>query len=135
MKKTELKRTGFKPRQKPMARTGKLKQQSPKAKAEEPAEKVNPIGPVCCIACGRHDNLSRSHILTKHQFKQHKHNPNNLVWLCIWPCHHSWEHNKQEFKRNHPEAWNIKLAAMRKLNRSYYAFFCQKHGGPAPLTD
>lgn len=84
-----MKRSAFKPRTSemkpgpPLKRTGKLAPESTKAKATRLAGPVNPEGPVCCLACGRHDNLSRSHILTRSQFPQHAHNPANLVWLCI----------------------------------------------------
>jgi len=115
-----------------LARGGALPKQSAKAKAIQATGPVNPEGPMRCLACQSTSGLSRSHILTRKQFPQHALNPDNLVWLCIWPCHNSWEHNKQAFKSEHPDAWNAKLAAMRKLNRSYYAFFCQKHGGPVP---
>lgn len=118
------------PAQKPLARSGKLPARSAKMKAAVAAGPVNPEGPVRCLACRGTSGLSRSHILTRSQFPQHAFNPGNLVWLCIWPCHEKWENHKQQFRADHPLAWNEKLAAMRKLNRSYYAFFCQKNGGP-----
>jgi hypothetical protein len=99
-------------------------------KAATAAGPVNPEGPARCLVCHGTSGLSRSHILTRSQFPQHALNPDNLKWLCIWPCHEKWENHKQQFRTDHPEAWNAKLAAMRKLNRSYYAFFCSKNGGP-----
>lgn len=133
-----MKRTGFKPRTTEMPRSAvglsrsRIKPVSDEQKVKRAAiTKACPLA-ACCLVCETPHGLTRSHILTVKQHPQHAANPLNVVTLC-WPHHCVWENQKQEFKRNHPEAWNAKLAAMRRLNRSYYAFFCQKNGGPVPI--
>jgi hypothetical protein len=132
-----LRRTGFKPREKPLAsssslkRSGPLKPESDKQKASRAAvAKACPLAE-CCAACGTTYQLTRSHILTQKQHPHQAANPLNVITLC-WADHCTWENQKQAFRMQYPHVWNAKLAAMRKLNRSYYALFCLKHGGPIP---
>jgi hypothetical protein len=140
MKRTELKRTtGLKPggplkAGEPLKRTGKLAAESPKAKATRLAvSKACPLA-AHCAACGTNRQLTRSHILTQKMHPHQAANPLNVITLC-WEHHCVWENQKPAFRALFPAVWNTKLAAMRKLNRSYYALFCQKHGGPTPYTN
>lgn len=117
-----------------LARTGPLKPVSEKAKASRAAiSKACPLAPHCA-ACGTTQQLTRSHILTQKQHPHQAANPLNVVTLC-WEHHCSWENQKQAFRAQFPHVWNIKLSAMRQLNRSYYALFCLKHGGPHPSSN
>lgn len=123
---TPLQRKAPMPRPtKPMERTGKLAQQTPKARATRAQiQKACPLGPHC-VACGTNQLLTRSHILT---VKAHPHqaaNPLNVLTLC-WPCHQIWENNKPAFRMHYPEAFALKMERMHALNPQQAALTLMK---------
>jgi hypothetical protein len=116
-----------------MERTGKLPQQTPKARATRAeAQRACPLADYC-VACGTSQQLTRSHILT---VKMHPHqvaNPLNVLTLCGFGannCHELWENHKAEFARRFPHAYAEKLRRMALVDPAYVNFFLRKN--PAP---
>lgn len=135
-----LRRTGFKPREKPMARGGKLKPISDKQKASNLAQRTTYAGMAQqtevhrCLACNTAYHLQHSHILTQGTHYHQRANPLNIVYLCgdlSNGCHALWEHRKAEFAMRYPEAYAEKVRRMWLIDPKAARFFLSKN--PAPL--
>jgi len=127
-RKTELKRSGFKPREEPMAggcslkRSGPLKPRSEKMKVRQAAKNAaydHVHAAEWCPACGKPIECTPSHALTTKLHQVHEANPAGIFPLC-WTCHCIFENNKPKFKELYPAIWSAKMKAMRDLAPDYF---------------
>lgn len=80
----------------------------------------------CCLACGGREWLTHSHILSVRQHPELEDNPRNLEILCQ-PCHHFYEHDKQEFKAMYPTVWANQMLILAELAPARLALLQAKH--------